>query len=262
MKPTALILFLLLALSTTAAAALQTREVSYSSGGTVMKGYLAHDDAFEGRRPAILVVHEWWGHNAYARERAEMLAALGYTALAVDMYGDGRTAAHPEDAGRFAGEIRNNMPMARERFAAALELVKKKPTVDPDRIAAIGYCFGGGVVLEMARAGVDLDGVVSFHGSLATTGPARAGEVKAAILVFNGGGDPFITAEEIETFRKEMESAGAEYRFVQYPGVRHSFTNPDADRLGREFNLPLAYDSEADTKSWQEMQDFFKEIFK
>jgi dienelactone hydrolase len=261
MKQTALILFLILAFSTTAAAALQTREVSYTAGDMVMQGYLAYDDAVEGKRPAVLVVHEWWGHNSYARKRAEMLAELGYTALAIDMYGEGRTAAHPDNAGKFAGEVRNNLPVAKERFTAAVEVVKKEPTVDPDKIAAIGYCFGGGVVLEMARAGFDLAGVVSFHGSLATANPAETGRVKAAILVLNGEDDSFVTAEEIEAFKKEMESAGAAYRFMQYPGARHSFTNPEADKFGSEFGLPLAYDREADVKSWQAMQDFFKEIF-
>lgn len=261
MKLTALILFLIMALSSTASAALQTRDVSYTAGDTVMQGYLAYDDAVDGKRPAILVVHEWWGHNSYARKRAEMLAELGYTALAIDMYGEGRTAAHPEDAGKFAGEIRNNLPVAKDRFSAAVEVMKNEPTVDSDKIAAIGYCFGGSVVLEMARTGYDLAGVVSFHGSLATANPAGTGEVKAAVLVLNGADDPFVTAEEIEMFKKEMESAGAAYRFVNYPGARHSFTNPDADRVGSEFGLPLAYDKEADTLSWLAMQDFFKEIF-
>ncbi|HHO46964.1 MAG TPA: dienelactone hydrolase family protein [Desulfobacteraceae bacterium] len=256
-----LFLFLFMIFCSTASAALQTREVSYSSGGTEMKGYLAYDDAVDARRPAILVVHEWWGINDYARKRAEMLAGLGYTALAVDMYGEGRTAAHPEDAGKFAAEIRGNLPVAKERFSAAIEILKNEPTVDPDNIAAIGYCFGGGVVLEMARQGIDLDGVVSFHGSLATSSPAEAGRVKAAILVLNGEDDPFVTAEEIDAFKKEMEAAGATYRFVNYPGARHSFTNPDADRFGSEFGLPLAYDREADTRSWRAMQDFFTEIF-
>ena len=168
----------------------------------------------------------------------------------------------PDDAGKFSGEIRKNMPMATARFKAALELLQKEPTVDPEKIAAIGYCFGGAVVLEMARAGLDLDGVASFHGSLATPNPARPGVVKARVLVLNGEIDPFVKPEEIEAFKQEMDGAGVNYRFINYPGAKHSFTNPDADKFGEEFSLPLAYNKEADEKSWQAMQDFFMEIFR
>jgi len=246
----------------TANAALQTREIDYTSGDTQLKGYLAYDDAIVGKRPGILVVHEWWGHNSYVRKRAEMLAGLGYTALAVDMYGDGKTADHPEDAGKFAGEVKKNMPVARDRFRAAMRILKNEQTVDPDKIAAIGYCFGGGIVLEMARSGFELDGVVSFHGTLTTAAnPAQPGEVKARVLVLNGEDDPFIKTEDIESFKKEMEAAGVNFQFVNYPGAKHAFTNPDADRFGKEFGLPLAYNREANEKSWQAMQNFFKEIF-
>ena len=261
MKQTILFILLILATASTALAALQTKEVDYTVGDTVMKGYLAYDDAITGKRPGILVVHEWWGHNPYARKRAEMLAGLGYTALAVDMYGEGRTAAHPEDAGKFSGEIRKNMPLGTARFKAAMELLQNEPTVAPGKIAAIGYCFGGAVVLEMARAGIDLDGVASFHGSLGTPNPAKPGAVKARILVLNGGDDPFVKPEEIEAFKKEMDEAGVNYRFISYPGAKHSFTNPDADKFGKEFSIPLAYNKEADEKSWQEMQKLFIKIF-
>ncbi len=262
MTRTLTLIGLFLTLSTAAQAAVQGREVDYRAGGTTLKGYLAVDDATGDKRPGVLVVHEWWGHNAYARHRAEMLAALGYVALAVDMYGEGKQAAHPEDAGRFSGEIKKNLPLARERFLAALELLKKEPTVDPERIAAIGYCFGGGIVLEMARSGVDLKGVASFHGSLATDHPARPGKVKAKVLVLNGADDTFVTAEQIVAFKKEMEQAGIDYRFVNYPGARHSFTNPKADEFGKTFNLPLAYDARADAESWQAMEEFLREIFR
>ncbi|UCE88365.1 MAG: dienelactone hydrolase family protein [Pseudomonadota bacterium] len=246
---------------TLAQAAVQGKEVEYRANGTVMKGYLAWDDAAKGKRPGVLVVHEWWGHNDYARERARMLAELGYTALAVDMYGDGKQAAHPDDAGKFAGEVRKNMPVAKKRFVAAMDLLKQQTTTDKAHVAAIGYCFGGGIVLEMARAGVDLDGVASFHGSLGTANPAQRGKVKAKVLVMNGAADPFVKPEQITAFKAEMKNAGVNYRFIDYPGVKHAFTNPDADKLGKQFNLPLAYDAAADKASWDEMQKFFKQIF-
>jgi len=262
MKESLIALALLLACSTVATAAVQGKEVTYLDGETTMKGYLAVDESIDGKRPGILVVHEWWGLNDYARKRARMLAELGYTALAVDMYGDGKTATHPEDAGRFSGELRANLPLAEQRFLAALYCLRQQPTVDAGKTAAIGYCFGGGVVLEMARAGVDLRGVASFHGTLATTNPAVAGKVKAKVLVLNGADDPFITAEQITTFKAEMASAGVDYRFINYPGAKHSFTNPDATEVGKKFNLPLAYDQKADSESWQALQEFFDRIFK
>jgi len=251
---------LLLLAGLCAQAAIVGEEVSYRAGDTLLKGYLAYDDAVQGKRPGILVVHEWWGHNAYARKRAEMLAGLGYTALAVDMYGDGKTADHPEDAGKFSGAVRRNLPLMKARFDAARAFLNTQAGVDPGKNAAIGYCFGGSVVLEMARAGEDLDGVVSFHGSLGGLSPVT-GTVKARILVLNGADDPFTSAEQIDVFRDDMDAAGADYIFINYPGAKHSFTNPDADTFGRQFGLPLAYNADADAASWQAMQDFFNEIF-
>ena len=244
-----------------AQAAVQGREVSYQANGTTLKGYLAYDDAIKGKRPAVLVVHEWWGHNAYARKRADMLAELGYTALAVDMYGDGKQASHPDDAGRFAAEVSKNMPLAKARFEAGMQLLRKQETVDARQMAAIGYCFGGGVVLNMARMGVDLKGVASFHGSLATDSPAQPGKIKARIISFTGEDDAMITAATVAAFRQEMESAKANFKVVTYPGVKHSFTNPDADELGRKFNLPLAYNAAADQDSWQQAKVFLREVF-
>lgn len=242
-------------------AAIKHEEVSYSANGVTMKGYLAYDDAVKGKRPGVLVVHEWWGHNEYARKRANMLAALGYTALAVDMYGDGKQASHPQDAGKFAGEVMQNAEGAKARFVAALELLKKHKTVDATRIAAIGYCFGGGVVLHIARAGVDLKGVVSFHGSYATQTPAEKGKVKAAVLVCHGAADQFASPEEIEGLKKEMQNAGVDFQFIAYEGAKHSFTNPEADENGKKFNIPIAYNKAADEKSWADMQQFLKRIF-
>jgi dienelactone hydrolase len=237
------------------------KEVEYEAQGTVLKGYIAYDEDIKGKRPGVLVVHEWWGLNDYARKRAIMLAGLGYTALAVDMYGGGKVAQHPEDAGKFSSEVMKNMDVAKARFMAALDFLKQQPTADPDQIAAIGYCFGGGVVLQMAREGVDLKGVVSFHGSLATKEPAKPGTVKAKILVFQGGDDQFVTTEQVEKFKQEMKEAGADFHVVVYPGAKHSFTNPEADAYAKKFNLPLGYNAEADKESWSEMQKFFNGIF-
>jgi dienelactone hydrolase len=260
MKHALFVLLAALAFST-AQAVVVGKEVSYRSDNTQLKGYIAYDDSIKGLRPGILVVHEWWGHNAYARHRADMLAELGFTALAVDMYGDGKQAEHPDDAGKFAGAVRRNMPQAEARFRAAMKLLHKHPTVDKQQTAAIGYCFGGGIVLEMARRGVPLDGVVSFHGSLGTANPARKGKVKAKILVLNGAADPFTKPEQIAAFKQEMENAGVDYRFISYPGAKHAFTNPEADVYGKRFNLPLAYNAAADRASWAEMQRFLKHLY-
>ena len=244
-----------------ASAKVSGREVEYRVGDTVLKGYLAENTSVKGKRPAVLVVHEWWGHNEYARKRAWMLAEQGYVALAVDMYGDGKTAQHPDDAGKFAGEVMKNKAVGEARFNAALDFIKQQPSVDPARIAAIGYCFGGGVVLHMARQGADLKGVVSFHGSLATDSPAKVGAVKAKVLVFSGEADKMIPPEQVAAFKEEMTKAGASFRFVGYPGVQHSFTNPDADSYAKKFNLPMAYDRKADRDSWAQAKKFLKEIF-
>lgn len=244
-----------------AQAAVQGKEVSYRANGVTLKGYIAYDDSFKGKRPAVLVVHEWWGHNDYVRHRADMLAELGYTALAVDMYGDGKLAGHPDDAGKFATELSKNMPMAKARFEAGMKLLGKQKTVDAREMAAIGYCFGGGVVLNMARLGENLKGVASFHGALSTDIAVQPGKIKARIISFTGEDDAMITADKVALFRQEMDAAGANYRVVTYPGVKHSFTNPDADELGKKFNLPLAYNAAADKDSWQQATVFLREVF-
>jgi len=261
MKFTHRVIFMLLATFLAVQAGIKNEEVTYTANGVTMKGHLAYDDAKKGRRPGVLVVHEWWGHNEYARKRARMLAEMGYIALAVDMYGDGKQAAHPDDAGKFAGAVMQNMEGAKARFMAALDLLKKNPHTDPKRIAAIGYCFGGAVVLHMARFSVDLKGVVSFHGNYATQTPAQMGKVKAKVLVCHGGDDQFITQEQIDALKKEMADAKVDFQFVSYPGAKHSFTNPDADNYAKQFGMPIAYNADADKKSWAEMQAFFKKIF-
>jgi len=241
---------------------IEGKAVEYSAQGVVMKGYLAYPENIKGKQPGVLVVHEWWGLNDYARKRARMLAELGYTALAVDMYGNGKQAMHPDEAGKFASELMKNFDEAKGRFMAAMDFLKQQPAVDPTRIAAIGYCFGGGVVLNMARQGVDLRGVASFHGALTAIKPAQAGMVKAKILVLNGADDKFIPAEQIEAFKQEMKSAKADFQFISYPGAIHSFTNPEADALGKKFNLALGYNADADKKSWIELKKFLNKIFK
>ena len=256
-------LFTLLLLSATGLrAGIATRSIDYTADGVTLKGYIAYDKDVTGKRPGILVVHEWWGHNEYSRKRAEMLAELGYVALAVDMYGDGKQAGHPEDAGKFSSEIMKNMPVMKERFLAALDLLKKDSHVDAKQIGAIGYCFGGGVVLAMARSGAELSGVVSFHGGLGTSSPAEKGKVKARILVCNGAADPFVTTEDLKAFEQEMTSAGADYKVISYEGAKHSFTNPGSTEAGKKFNIPLAYNEAADKQSWKDMQEFFNGIFK
>ena len=238
-----------------------TKDIDYQQGDTTMKGMLAYDDAIEGKRPGVLIVHEWWGHNKHARDKASMLAKEGYVAFAVDIYGDGKTADHPEDAGKFSSAVANNMPMAKARFEAAMDVLKAQSNVADDKLAAMGYCFGGGVVLNMVRMGVDLKGVSSFHGSIATKNPAKKGDIKASVRVFNGAADPFVKEEQIDALKEEMKNAGVDFEFVNYPGVKHSFTNPGADENGKKFGLPLEYNAEADRDSWQKNLEFFKEIF-
>ena len=238
------------------------QEVVYSSDSTNLKGFLVYDNNIKGKRPGVLVVHEWWGLNDYARSRARMLAELGYTAFAVDMFGDGKTANHPEDAQKFASTIFSNIEMGEERFFAAYNFLKGQETVDPNNIAAIGYCFGGGIVLHMARIGTDLRAVASFHGGIKAITPAQEDVVKAFILVCNGADDPFTTPEQIEAFKIEMDSAKVNYEFINYEGAVHSFTSPYADSLGKKFNMPLAYNEKADKESWQEMQKVFRQVFR
>ena len=235
--------------------------LDYSYDGTTLKGYIAYDDSIEGKRPGVLVVHEWWGHNDYARKRADQLARMGYVALAVDMYGDGKLAEHPDDAKKFYSEVMGNMPLAKARFMAAMDALNSHKLMDHEKGAAIGYCFGGAVVLQMAREGVALDGVVSFHGSLGTSAPASVGAVKAKILVAHGAADPLVPGEQIIGFMDEMNKAGADYQFVAYGGATHSFTNPGADAVAARFNLPLAYSAQADKASWADMTRLFDEIF-
>lgn len=238
------------------------KNVTYSAGGTTMKGYLAYDSAILDKRPGILVVHEWWGLNDYIRHRARMLAELGYVAFAVDMYGNGKVATHPQDAQTFSSTLANNFDTMKLRFLAAEQFLKKQKMVDRKKIAAIGYCFGGGVVLNMALQGDDLKGVASFHGSLGAVKEVKRSSVKAKIIIFNGDADKFNTPEQIKAIQEKMDKAGVNYKFISYPGAMHAFTNPDADKYAKKFNMPIAYNAGADKKSWAEMKMFLDGIFR
>ncbi len=245
-----------------ALAEVKTEEVSYTVEGQEFTGYMAWDDAIKGERPGVIVVHEWWGHNPYARKRAELLAALGYTAFALDMYGTGKLASHPGDANSFMMESIETVNRTAVRFGAAYDLLRSHPTTNPEKTAAIGYCFGGMVVLNAARMGFDLDGVVSFHGNLSALTPPEPGMKNTQVRAFHGADDPFVTPEAVADFKAEMEAAGVNYEFTSYPGTVHSFTNPGATAIGEQFDLPLAYNAVADGDSWRQTQYFFDEIFK
>lgn len=235
-------------------------EFTYEVDGEPFTGYVAYDANSSGV-PGVLVVHQWWGHSDYVRRRADMLAEMGYTALALDMYGVGKVADHPESAQAFMMEVLNNLDAGVERFSTALEILKEHPTTDSTMTAAIGYCFGGGVVLEMARRGLDLDAVASFHGGLSSNTAVEPGDIKAKILVLHGADDPLVTPEELDAFKQSMETAGADMRFVSYPGAVHAFTDTAATRKGEMFGLPLRYDAAADSASWAEFSAFMEEVF-
>ena len=248
----------LLLLTSSALAAVVGKDVSYQAGDTTMKGFLAFDDAVKGKRAGVLVVPEWWGVNDYARKRAGMLANAGYVALVVDMYGNGQVADNPKDAGALAGNINKNPPLALSRFQAAEKFLDSQPNVRKGEIAALGYCFGGGVVLNMARAGLPLKSVVSYHGVLATDVAVKPGDIKAKLRIFHGEADPLVPPAQVEAFKTEMDNAKADYMFVAYPGVKHTFTNREADSYAAQFNLPLKYDNAADTDSWTRTLEFLK----
>lgn len=247
------------ALATAAHAKIQTKNIEYKQGDTVLQGFLAWDDAAKGKRPGVLIVHEWWGHNQHARNQAVRVAKAGYVGFALDMFGKGKVATHPKDAQAFVQEATKDPQVVTARFDAALELLEKQPQVDPEKIAAFGYCFGGGVALQMARAGEPLDAVVTFHGSLKPFGPpAEPGKVKPAILVLAGGADPMVSSEQVQAFEQEMKAAGAKLEVITYPNAKHAFTNPDAAKAG----VPgLEYNADADKKSWKAATQFLKKVF-
>ena len=235
--------------------------VSYKIDTLNMSSYVYYDENIEGKRPAVLVVHEWWGLNDYIKRRARMLAEMGYIAMAVDMYGNGRMGNDPGTAQALATPFYMHPDMAKKHFDAALEELKKNPNVDQSKIAGIGYCFGGGVLLNLARMGEPLNGVVSFHGTLIGTPPDK-NLTKAEILVCHGEADSFVPKADVDKFKKQMDSIGKSYTFKSYPGATHAFTNPDATETGKKFKMPIEYNAAADTASWNDMKDFFGRIFK
>ncbi|MFO1518801.1 MAG: dienelactone hydrolase family protein [bacterium] len=253
------VLFLLLFLTSSQGwSAVKTQVVNYQYGGTTMKGYLAWDDAVSGKRPGILVVHEFWGLNDYARQRAEQLAKMGYVALAADMYGDGKSSMHPEEAQSMMQEVRSNIKTWVGRATAALQVLKDNPNVDPQKLAAIGYCFGGATALQLAYSGADLKAAVSFHGSLPIPDSTQA--IKARLLIMQGADDPFVPADVIQKLKDTLAQGKVSYRFISYPGAGHSFTVPDAEMKMKMKGV--AYNAEADKLSWQEMTKLFQEVFK
>lgn len=242
-----------------AAAAVKTANLEYRAGEQLCEGFLAWDDAAKGTRPGIVVVHEWMGLGDHARESARKLAALGYVALAADIYGKGVRAKDFAEAGTLAGRYKGDLPLLRSRARAAFDTLAKDPRVDASRIFAIGYCFGGTTVLELARSGAPVAGVVSFHGGLATKDPADARNVKGRVLVLHGAADPYVPPAEVAAFQKEMDDAKVDWQMVLYSGAVHSFTNPGA---GTDPSKGAAYDARADRRSWEAMKAFFAEAAK
>ena len=241
-----------------AQAAVVTHQVAYTHGDVQLQGFLAYDDAGAGKRPGVLVVHEWWGLNDYARGRAEALAKMGYVAFALDMYGEGKSTEHPEEAAAWMKTVNSNMEQWRKRAMAGLEVLKKQPQVDTDRMAAIGYCFGGATVQVLAYGGADLDGVVSFHGSLIPPTAEQAARTTAKVLIGHGAQDPMNDTASLAAYVEAMNQTSIDWQLIVYGNARHSFTNPDADQRGM---AALAYSPAADRRSWQHISLFIDELF-
>ena len=253
-----LLLSLALLCAIASRAAIHTETIEYKQGDTTLEGFLAYDDATKTPRPGVLIVHQWKGLTDYEQKRAEMLAKLGYAAFCVDIYGKGVRPATPQDAGAEAGKYKKNRPLVRERVNAGLKTFHKQSVVDPKRIAAIGYCFGGTTVIELARSGADLAGVVSFHGGLDSPKPEDGKNIKCKVLACHGADDPFVAAKDLEAFESEMRDAGVDWRLVKYGGAVHSFTDWKADGSMKG----AKYDKKADQRSWEDMKSFFAECFR
>jgi dienelactone hydrolase len=259
MKTLFLPVVVLLAYAPFSDAGLHTETVEYTHNDVTLEGYLAYDDSVKGKRPGVLVAHEWWGLNDYTRKRTEQLAGLGYVAFAMDMYGKGVRPKTAEEAGMLASMFRSNRQFMRDRARAGLDVLRNHELVDRGRIAAIGYCFGGGVVLELARSGADIGGVVSFHGNLDDPNPADAKNIRAEVLVLHGGSDPYVTPEQVMAFWKEMNATNVVWQINVYGGAVHSFTNPAS---GNDPSKGVAYNDRADRDSWEAMKRFLTEIFR
>lgn len=247
------------ALAVGASAKIVTKNVEYSEGGVALEGFVAYDDAAKGKRPVVIVIHDWNSIDDYERMRCEMLAKLGYVAFAADIYGKSVRPKNAGESGQASGKFYGNNPLLRARLSAAIKEAGRQPYADSSKMAMIGYCFGGMCALEAARMGAPLKGVVSFHGSLRTPNPAKAGAVKAKVLVLHGDADPLVPKDQVDAFRKEMGDAKADMRFIGYPGAVHAFTVKGSEAGG---NPAVAYNAEADAKSWEEMKRFFAAIFK
>jgi dienelactone hydrolase len=246
--------------TTTAVAQLKEDNTNYSAGSTNMNGYVVYKDSGQQKRPAVLVVPEWWGLNDYAKGRARQLADLGYIAMAVDMYGNGQTAANPDEAMKLAGPFYQNPQLTKTRLDAALQKLKTYPEVDTSNIAAIGYCYGGYVVLNAAKLGEPLKGVVSFHGDLSGVKPDK-NLMTAKALVLHGEADPLVKPEVVQQFKHQMDSAGIPYTFKSYRNAKHAFTNPAADSVENKFHIGVGYNAEADKQSWNDMTEFLHNLF-
>jgi len=242
-------------------AAMKEETISFPSDSANLRAFVVYNDSVKGRRPAVLVIPEWWGLNDYPRMRARELAKLGYVAMALDVYGDGKVAETPDSATKFSGPFYMHPEKAKRRIDSAIAKIKTYDIVDTSKIGAIGYCFGGGVLINTARLGDDLKGIVSFHGSLLGT-PARKDLMRTKMLICHGNDDKFVTAQDVAKFKKQMDSIGASYTFIGYDGATHAFTNPASTANGKKFNMPIAYNAKADSASWSDMRKFFDELFK
>jgi dienelactone hydrolase len=239
---------------------LKEETVTFNADGATLDGYIAYNDSIKGKRPAILVIPEWWGMDDYTRKRARMLAQLGYVAMTVDMYGDGKVADNLDSAKAYSNPFYAHPEKGKIRVDSAIAKIRTLDVVDPNAIGAIGYCFGGGVLLNTVRLGDDLKGIVSFHGNLIGV-PARKDLLRTKILVCHGNADQFVTPKDVAAFKKQMDSIGASYTFIGYDSATHAFTNPAATANGKKFNLPIAYNAKADTASWEAMKNFFVTLF-
>lgn len=248
----------LLCLVTVARGEVVTEVVPYNHGDVKLEGFMAWDNAIEGKRPGVLVVHEWTGLNDYARMRCRQLAEMGYVAFALDMYGKGIRPQTPEEASKQASIYRSDRKLMRRRAAAGLDILLNNRLCDNNRVAAIGYCFGGGTVLELARSGADIVGVVSFHGNLDTPDPSDAKNIKCKMLICHGAKDPYVPFEQVKAFFDEMGAADVDFQFIAYSEAVHSFTNPAS---GDDPSKGVAYNAKADRRSWQHMQMFFDGLF-